>query len=62
MDGVYDSVGDNINPIGVGGTNVVAQLLVARFWLPSCLVYTTRRVGVGIRTSWVFSEERSDVL
>ena len=42
MDGVYDSVGDNINPIGVGGTDVVAQLLVARFWLPSCLVYTTR--------------------
>lgn len=33
MDRVDDSVDDDVDPIGVGGTDVVAELLVARMWL-----------------------------
>lgn len=62
MDGVNNPVNDDVDPIGVGGANVMAELLVARLWLLELLCTKGRPVAPGIRTSWGYATGKSDVL
>lgn len=60
VDGIDDSVDGNVDPVGVGGADVVAKLLVTRRGLIGDLHES--RIEAGIRTSWECSEGKTGVL